>query len=321
MNGFEIARDKIFAANKIAHHASKQAGAFLSYKYRKLEEQTHNNVVVTGLVDHFWGDLYHHALTISWRAFLCWSIFFFIGINLGFSLLYALVPGEISNLRPGHWQDFFFFSVQTFSTVGYGGMTPTGTFANAIVSVEVFIAIMINALGTGLVFARFSRPTARVLFSNKAVVSTVDDTRTMSVRVANCRRSVILSMDMEMALSRLVQGEAGRYFRRFDPLPLIQAHSPLLRFTTMATHVIDDRSPLNGLKLDELRKEEAEIIITITGIDEVTSQSIFARTAYTFDNILHDHHFVDIIGITQDGRISVDFSRFHHTEEHMPAAH
>jgi len=290
MNGFEIARDKIFAANKMAHHAARQASAFLSYKYRKLEEQTHNNVVVTGLVDHFWSDLYHHALTISWRAFFCWSVLFFIGIHLGL-------------------------------TVGYGGMTPTGTLANAMVSVEVFIAIMINALGTGLVFARFSRPTARVLFSNKAVVSTVDDTRMLSIRIANCRRSIILSMDMEMALARLVQGEGGRYFRRFDPLPLIQAHSPLLRFTTMATHVIDERSPLKGLKLDELRKEEAEIIITITGIDEVTSQSIFARTAYTFDNILHDHHFVDIIGIAQDGRISVDFSRFHHTEEHVPAAH
>ncbi|ACB93965.1 ion channel [Beijerinckia indica] len=306
-----MARETLASANASA----KQAHAFLSAKYHKLEAKSHSDVIVTGLRDHFWGDLYHHALTISWLAFLGWSILFFLGVNLSFSLLYAMAPQQIANIRPGHFEDFFFFSIQTFSTVGYGGMTPVGAYANTIVSLEVFIAIMINSLGTGLIFARFSRPTARVLFSDKAVINIFDATQTLNIRIANCRRSVILSMDMEMALSRLIQVGSGRYVRRFDPLPLVQAHSPLLRFTTIATHVIDATSPLHNIKLEDLKRDEAEIIITVTGIDEVTSQSIFARTAYNFEKVLHGHHFVDIIGMTKDGRLNVDFSRFHHTED------
>lgn len=282
--------------------------------HHALEEQGHDNIVRVGHADRAWSDFYHHALTIRWSRFFWYALAIYVVVNATFALLYMMVPRQIAGTRPGIFWDYFFFSIQTFSTVGYGVMAPVGPAAHVIASCELLGGMILNAVATGLVFARFARPRARVMFSNSALIRKDSETSHLSVRVANQRLSPILSVDAELFLSRLIVQPNGRLARQFDPLVLVQSHIPVLRFAFSLMHVIDAHSPLNGLTPEELRKEEAEIVATVTGTDEVSGQSVFARTAYGFDRVLYNHRFVDIIDTSADGRITVDYTRFHATE-------
>lgn len=282
--------------------------------HHALEERGHDNIVRVGHADRAWSDFYHHALTIRWSRFFWYALAGYVVVNAAFALLYMMVPRQIAGTRPGVFWDYFFFSIQTFSTVGYGVMAPVGPAAHAIASCELLAGMILNAVATGLVFARFARPRARVMFSNSALIRKDSETSHLSVRVANQRLSPILSVDAELFLSRLIVQPNGRLARQFDPLVLVQSHIPVLRFAFSLMHVIDAHSPLNGLTAEELRREEAEIVTTVSGTDEVSGQSVFARTAYGFDRVLYNHRFVDIIDTSADGRITVDYTRFHATE-------
>ncbi|WP_242402453.1 hypothetical protein [Komagataeibacter kakiaceti] len=152
------------------------------------------------------------------------------------------------------------------------------------------------------------------MFSHKALILAEGNQFHLDIRIANCRRSPILSVDVEFALARLIRTPGGRVVRQFDPLPLQQAHIPVLRFACTPSHVINEHSPLYGLTEHDLSAEEAEIIVSLTGTDEASGQSVFARSAYGFDRMLYNHRFVDIINAGPDGRITVDYSRFDQTE-------
>lgn len=283
-----------------------------------LMENGHADVERVGVRDKFWEDIYHHALTAKWPMFIYFSVVFYVLINLFFALLYRMAPEQISGVGDHPLRSLFFFSVQTLSTVGYGGMVPVGGYANTIVSVEVLIGMMINALATGIVFARFARPRARLMFSKNAVISNESGVPALCLRIANLRASVILAVDVEVALSRLVMSESGHLVRQFDQLLLVQSHIPILRFAHVMAHVIGADSPLHGRKIEELELEEAEVVVTVTGTDEALGQTVFARTAYRFTHVQHNHRFVDILVSGPDGRIVVDYTRFHDIEEHDP---
>ncbi|GBQ86816.1 ATP-sensitive potassium transporter [Gluconacetobacter johannae DSM 13595] len=301
------------AAPRASH---RKRAVFGLLHHHALEDRGHDNIVRIGHADRAWSDLYHHALTIRWGTFFWVSLALYILINVGFALLYMVVPDQVTGAHPHAFWDFFFFSIQTLSTVGYGVMAPIGPVAHVVVSFELLGGMILNAVATGLVFARFSRPKARVIFSDRALIRTEDGVPHLSVRIANRRLSPILSVSLEMSLARLIVQSNGRLARRFDPLPLMQSHVPVLRFAFPLLHVIDGNSPLNGLDLDQLAREEAEIVVTLTGTDEVSGQTVFARTAYGFDRVLYNHRFVDIIDAAPDGRITVDYTRFHATEMH-----
>lgn len=281
-----------------------------------VEEKNHGEVVRVGLRDSFWTDFYHHALTASWGTFACFAVIFYIAVNLFFALLYCVKPDQVTGDAQHTLLSLFFFSVQTISTVGYGGMVPVGFYAHTIVSFEVLAGMMINALATGLVFARFARPRARILFSNTAVISNENGVPALCIRIANMRMSVIFSVDVEVALSRLVMSENGHLVRQFDQLALVQSHFPVLRFAFVMAHVIGPDSPLHGKTVAELEQEGAELVVTVTGTDEALGQTVFARTAYRFSHVRHNHRFVDIVLSRPDGRIAVDYARFHDIEEH-----
>lgn len=281
-----------------------------------VEEKTHRDIVRVGLRDSIWTDFYHHALTASWPAFAYSAVIFYFLINLFFALLYWIAPDQVTGDGQHTLLSLFFFSVQTLSTVGYGGMVPVGLYSNTVVSFEVLAGMMINALATGVVFARFARPRARIMFSNTAVISNENGVPALCIRIANLRVSVILSVDVEVALSRLVMSKNGHLVRQFDQLLIVQSHVPVLRFAFVMAHVIGPDSPLHGKTVAELEQEEAEIVVTVTGTDEALGQTVFARTAYRFDHVRHNHRFVDIVVSRPDGRISVDYTRFHDIEEH-----
>lgn len=272
-----------------------------------------DEVLALGLRRAWWGDLYHLALRLPWSCFLLGGALFFVVANALFAMLYLLQPGAVTNARPGSFADVFFFSVQTMATVGYGQMWPATLYANSIVTVETMVGLMLVALATGLVFARFSRPTARILFSRVAVVGPHNGRPTLSLRLANERRNQILRAEVALALLRDERTAEGVMIRRFYDLRLARNRSPVFAMTFTVLHEIDAESPLWGQTAASLAAQNAELVATATGIDETIAQPVHARTSYLSDEIRWDHRFADVMGWTEDGRRVIDYRRFHDT--------
>jgi inward rectifier potassium channel len=239
---------------------------------------------------------------------------FYLGANMVFAGLYLLQKGAISTARPGSFADTFFFSIQTMATIGYGVMAPQTFYANLLVTIETLFGVLLLALVTGLAFARFSRPRARVLFSRHAVITPFNGVPTLMLRMANERRNEILQAEVSCALLRTEWTQEGDVIRRFYDLQLSRYRSPVFALTFSVMHPIDESSPLYGATPEILAEMEAELVVTFTGIDETASQSVHARTSYLDTEILFDRRFKDIFGITADGRRAIDFRHFHETE-------
>lgn len=266
-----------------------------------------------GLARHWWQDNYHSALTIPWWGFLLVTSGTYVGLNLLFACLYLAQHGAIANVPDLDFADAFFFSVQTMATIGYGQLVPQTVYANILVTIEALTGMLIIALTTGLVFARFSRPTARILFSRVAVIGRYDGVRTLFVRAGNERNNQILQADVSMHFLRTETSREGSQMRRFYDMKLVRARTPLFGLTFLIMHAIDPTSPLFGLSAEDCTLIDAEIVVTISGLDENMSQTIHARTSYGAEEIRWDHRFIDIFGFTPDGRRAIDFSRFHDT--------
>lgn len=266
-------------------------------------------------------DIYHRLLTMPWSGlFVLLSSAYFV-FNLLFAGLYLLQDGSIANAKPHSLVDAFFFSVQTTATIGYGEMRPATLYGNLLVTAEVLLGLTVLAVATGLVFARFSRPTARVLFSAVAVVAAHDGVPTLMFRAANRRRNQILEAQVSVALLRDEVSGEGMAMRRFHDLKVERPRTPMFALSWTVMHKIDDRSPLSGETHETLLDQHAEIVVAIVGIDETVSQTIYARHSYAADEILWNRRFADILGRTEDGRRRVDYRRFHDTIELHPVAH
>ncbi|MGH7008116.1 MAG: ion channel [Stellaceae bacterium] len=260
-------------------------------------------------------DIYHSLLTVSWRGFFALLSVAYMLFNFAFALLYFAQEGGIANAKPGSFADAFFFSVQTMATIGYGDMHPATFYVNAVVTVEVLLGMTGFALATGLIFARFSRPTARVMFSDVAVVSQYDGVQTLMFRAANQRRNRILEASASLMLVRNEITAEGQVMRRFYDLKAARHHNPTFVLTWTVMHPIDETSPLYKSSDQTLRAQEAEIIASISGLDESFAQTIYARKSYRPDNIRWGWRLSDIIGRTSDGRLTVDYEHFHDAEE------
>jgi inward rectifier potassium channel len=278
-----------------------------------LARETADQVVVIGVRREWFTDLYHRTLTISWPKFLALNLAFYILANIAFATLYLLQPGSINNARPGAFTDAFFFSVETIATIGYGVMSPATLYANLLMTVESATGLLLVAMTTGLVFARFSRPTARVIFSNVAVVGPHNGKPTLTVRLANQRRNQMLAAEVAVTLVRDEVSAEGILLRRFYDLKLVRDRSPVFALTFTVMHEIDADSPLRGATAEVLAEFHAELIVTTSGIDETLVQPVHARASYLPHEIKWNHRFVDIFGWTEDGRRAIDYSRFHDT--------
>jgi inward rectifier potassium channel len=258
------------------------------------------------------GDLYHRLLTASWSLFFAAIAVGYFAFNALFAALYRLEDGSIANAKPG-FVDAFFFSVQTMATIGYGEMRPATLYANVLVSLEVLLGLVGFALATGVIFSRFSRPTARIIFSGVAVVTRHDGKQTLMFRAANQRRNRILEAHVTLTLARDEVTEEGTSIRRLRDLAVERQRSPLFQLSWTVMHVIGERSPLYGATRDELAAQEAELIATIVGIDETLAQPVHARQTYGADDIVFGRRFADILVRAPDGSQTVDFARFDDT--------
>jgi inward rectifier potassium channel len=270
-------------------------------------------VVVRGQDSGRFRDFYHAMLTASWPMFFLQLAGMFTIVNLVFALFYVADRGGIANARPGSFADAFFFSVQTLGTLGYGVMAPHSLYANFLVTVESFSGILTIALFTGIIFARFSRPFARVLFSSVAVVTHFDGMPTLMFRAANQRGEAILDATVTVVLARQHTTLEDITMRRFQELRLVRSTSPLFALSWTVMHPIDEASPLFGLTPQDMQAQDMEIIVTLNGVDETIADRIYARHAYWPDEIVWNERFVDVISIAPTGHRILDLTRFHDT--------
>jgi len=232
----------------------------------------------------------------------------FIAANVLAALAYMAVGG-VANARPGSFRDAFFFSVQTMSTIGYGTMAPRSTAANLLVTVQALSSGIGLALMTGLVFAKFSRPTSRVRFSNVAVIGNYRGRRSLMLRMANERDARIVQPQLYAVLLRSEPEDNGGYFVRVHDLELVRNRHAFLSLSWLVIHPIDERSPLLDATPDSLRRDRVAVVVSLTGIDEGLSQTVYAHHSYRADEIRWDARFVDVIRPNHDGGWLIDYSR------------
>ncbi|MGZ3460334.1 MAG: ion channel, partial [Archangium sp.] len=212
-------------------------------------------------------DIYYYFVSGSWWRLLGAFVVTYLSINLLFACAY-LAAGGVQNVAPGSFADPFFFSVQTFATIGYGGMFPTGLAAHLLVTGESMLGLIYVAMGTGLVFAKFSRPRARVLFSKVAVIAPRNGVPTFMFRAANERVNHIVEAQMTVALLRTEHTLEGERIRRIIDLPLVRSQSPVFMLSWTVMHPVTPDSPLFGATPESLAEQQAEVIVTLTGMDE-----------------------------------------------------
>lgn len=255
-------------------------------------------------------DIYHFLVRGSWTRVLLTLSGTFLALNAIFGTIYMLVGG-IAGAREGSFVDAFFFSVQTLATIGYGVMNPQTIPAHMIVTVEVMIGMIGMAMATGLVFAKFSRPKARLLFSKHAVISVRDGVETLMFRVANERQNHVVEATMRVVLLRSEKTLEGESIRRLYDLPLVRSTSPAFILTWTAMHQIIPGSPLYGETPESMKAKNGEILVTLLGVDEAVSQTIHGRHSYTADEIHWGMRLADLLNMRPDGVREIDYSRFH----------
>ncbi len=272
------------------------------------------HVVTQGLAQPVLQDLYHYFMTVSWPQVFGTIAAFFLVFDGIFGWLYYLVPGCIANVNPPGFAGNFFFSVETFATVGYGDMHPQTRYGHLVAMSEIFMGLMSLALITGIMFARFSRPKARFLFANYAVVRPIEGMRTLMFRAANARQNIVQEATAQLRMTRNEVTVEGFRIRRIIDLPLIRSQHPIFIFGWNIMHVIDDNSPLRSETAETLKLSATTFILSLAGTDETTGQMLMARGEYSSDAIRWNDAFRDFLEVAEDGTLHLDYGKFHDVE-------
>lgn len=259
----------------------------------------------------FLGDFYHALLISPWSQLLLLLLAFYVATNALFAVAYVAGGDSIEGARRGSFVDAFFFSVQTMATIGYGNMVPRTLWAHSLVTLESLVGLLGLALVTGLTFAKFSRPTARVLFSRVAVVSQRDGVPCFMFRMGNQRGNRIVEAHVHVVLARTETTAEGEVVRHLLDLALVRDENPLFVLTWTAIHPIVAASPLHGASAATLAAADCEIVVSLTGLDESFSQTVYARHSYTAADIVWGVRFADVLTRLPGGGAYVDFARFH----------
>ena len=273
-----------------------------------------------GLPHAPFGDAFHYLMRTSWPIFCVVFAAYYLTINFAFAVVYFWDLKGIENAQPGSFGDAFMFSVQTIATIGYGHLLPKSPFVNGVVVFESMASFLGLSLWTGLAFSRFSRPTARVLFSRNAVITPDNGVPTLMFRVANGRGNRIVDASISVTLLRDEVNTEGVEWRRQVDLKLVRSRSAVFALTWTVLHRIDEHSPLAGLGDLALAEAEPQLVVSLIGIDDTFGQPIHAMQYYDAARIHRNMHLVDIAGSAPDGSAVIDFTRFHDVTDDLPAA-
>ena len=270
-------------------------------------------IVAIGAKHSFWHDFSHSALTVSWPVFIAATALGFVLLNCLFALAYFLGNAPVTNV-PGHdFLEYFYFSIETLATVGYGDMHPQSHYGHVIASIESFTGIFCIALMTGLIFSRFSRPQARLLFVSNPIISTLDAKPVFMLRVANERHNSISDATARLWFLRRYGTTEGRSYYGFVEMKLVRNENPTFRLSWSLFHTIDETSPLFGLGSEDLASVNARFTVTLNGYDENSAQPVHSRKDYACSDLRWNHRYIDILATT-DNVTTLDYGKFHDSE-------
>jgi inward rectifier potassium channel len=254
-------------------------------------------------------DPYYTAVSLPFPGFALVMLGCWLAINLVFALLYVLSPGDIANARPGSFSDAFFFSIETLATVGYGVMAPATLYGHIVSSAEIVTGMSFTAIVTGLLFVRFSRPRAKILFADDAVVCSHNGRPTLMLRLANGRTTIMSDADAQVFVLLAEHSAEGTFMRRVHTLRLQQSHLPLFAMPWLLIHVIDESSPLHGQDAETLAASGARLFLTIEARDPMLSTVVQDMKDYPAGHIRFGMRFADAVIRDDQGHATADMTR------------
>ena len=254
----------------------------------------------------YFRDPYHLVLTIPWIGFFAIVVGFDLFLNAFFAVLYLLDANAIAGVKEVGFLEAFFFSVQTLASIGYGVMNPQTLYANLLVTLESIASLMLFALITGIAFTRFAKSSSRVMFSHIATIHNYNGIPTLMFRAANERRNNILEAKLNVYLMIDEVTEEGQMMRRLHELKLVRDRSPVFLLSWTVMHTIDESSPLYGLNVETMERLHAQILVSLTGVDETIEGTIHARHIYAARSLMFDRRFIDVIHMGNDGHRNLD---------------
>ncbi|MCO5934879.1 ion channel [Mucilaginibacter sp. RB4R14] len=272
------------------------------------------NVKRRGLSRFNTADNYHTLIKMSWGKFWVVVLSGYLVANLIFALIYVLIGmdslnGASGNSTSSHFLDAFFFSAQTISTVGYGHISPRGVVANSVAAFESMIGLLAFALATGLLYGRFSKPSAKIVYSVNLLVSPYKENgRGLMFRLANIRKNVLIDLNVEVIFS-YNEFVDGKPVRRFFPLELERKYVSLLTLNWTVVHPLDANSPLIDILHEDLETCQATFAVLLKTFDDTFSQTVHSRTSYTAQDMVWNAKFVPMFNRDEDGRIELDMSK------------
>ncbi len=261
-----------------------------------------------------WRDLYHMVLSLSWPRFVMLVLGFYLVVNFIFAAAYYFGGDCIAEMQRDSFGAAFFFSIETLATVGYGHMYPANYYGHVVVSIEIIAGMFWMAVMTGLIFVRFSRPTARVVFSKVIVIAPFDGKPTLMIRVANGRHQSMVETAFRITLHRDELVAEGTEERRFYTLKLTFDHLIMFPASITLRHVIDETSPLFGATLESIKASDTRFMASVVGVDTVIPAPMQSQQDYTTKDVRFGEKFVDVYAQSADGRYTVDYARLHETE-------
>lgn len=260
----------------------------------------------------FWGRLtsYVGLLTTPWKWFFAYLAVAYLVINVVFAVLYkACGPGALAGVTDGGLLPAFFFSVHTFATIGYGNVTPATLAANVVVTLESLVGLISFALATGIIFARFARPTANIIYSNRAVIAPYRNVTGFMFRIINGRDNELINLGARLMLTRFEHID-GRRQRRYHYLTLERDNVAFFPLNWTIVHPIDEDSPLWGWDQQRLLESNAEFLILLTGTDETFAQDVHSRSSYAAEEVMWNMRFAPLLP-GDGGAATVDMRQFH----------
>jgi inward rectifier potassium channel len=269
----------------------------------------------TGLKRSVFKDIYHSVIAASWFEFFVVNTTLYLGLNVFFAFLYMVGGENIVNAEPGSFWDAFVFSFQTSTTIGYGHMLPANSYTDAVVVIDTLSGIIFVAITTGLAFAKFSKPTAHILFTDRCVIHQYEGKKTLFFRVANARDAHIADASIEASVVMREESQEGVAMQRIHDIQLVRSKTPIFVLSWSVMHVIDEASPLMQLTWEDLVEKNVRIVVSLSGIDDWTGQLVHACHIYKYDEIVYNQRFADILTDNSDGSVTMDYSQFNELVE------
>ena len=281
-----------------------------SYGGRFINKDGSFNVKREGIrrIDKF--SMYQRMLHLPVWKFSLLILFFYFGINVLFTLAYMAMgrdqlQGFVQHTLWGQVRETFYFSTQTFVTVGYGRINPVGDAANVLASIESMVGLLSFAIVTGLLYGRFSRPKANLVFSEHALISPYRDHTAFMFRFVNYKdHHILTNVEIKVNLSLLLE-ENGVASYQFYELPLERTKIDNLSVNWTVVHAIDEGSPLFGFTATDLENADMEVYVLVTGFDDIYANSVLQRTSYTYRELKFGSKFVPMYRESVDAQMTI----------------